>query len=650
MDQAIIKKLTEIIHANLHKENFGISGLALAAGMSRSTLHRKLSIYLNKSASQFIREIRLQKAMEMLQHDEATASEISYQVGFNSPTYFNTCFHQYFGFPPGEVKKRNLAETVQNNEKIAEEPDTGKQEPALAGQKQPIRRVLLSRGISLYRSAVVIILAFLFYFVYISYIKEAIYFNDNRLKAHEKSIAVLPFKNLSYNSENNYFADGVMEDILNCLFRIKELRVISRTTAEYYHKKSMATPDIARELGVNFILQGTVQQCKGKVRITVQLIDARLDKHIWSEMYDRELADIFIIQSSIAKQIADELQTVLTSNEIEYIEKIHTKNPEAYSLYLKGRFFWNKRTENGLKKSVEYFEMALVADPDYALAYAGLADAYFILARRGWLPRIEGYAKSKDSVLRALKLDQNLAEAHATMGTLLCWSEWKWMEAQKEFLLANKLNTHYAIAYQYHSELLDIIGNNGEARKQINLALKLDPFSQEMHMLSALYFYHESRFDESLQECEYVEKLDPGSLQIHWRYFHNYFWKGEDLKAVEAIQKILTIDSLTMRNAGIVINVYNKSKINGVLKWLIESELKKPKPEAITVARLNSLLGKKNEAANWLVKAWRTNYPDIPGINNDPDFEILRRNPKFKGIINQMGLSAYINTTTAEKH
>ncbi|HEY3388248.1 MAG TPA: hypothetical protein VGK38_01665, partial [Prolixibacteraceae bacterium] len=196
----------------------------------------------------------------------------------------------------------------------------------------------------------------------------------------------------------------------------------------------------------------------------------------------------------------------------------------------------------------------------------------------------------------------------------------------------------------------NIIGNNVEARKQINIALKNDPFSLELHLLSALYYYHESRFDESLNECRQVEKLDPNSISIHWRYFHNYFWKGDDLNAVKAIEKIMTMDSMTLKNAAVVKEVYNNSKINGLLRWLIQLELKKPMPVDLTIARLYSLLGKKPEAMFWLGKAWEKRSPRILEINNDPDFENLRREPKFKEIINQLGLSADRYTTFIENY
>jgi TolB-like protein/AraC-like DNA-binding protein/Tfp pilus assembly protein PilF len=637
MDHLIIMKLTEIIHSNLENEDFGVNELAHSAGMSRSSLHRKMQSILKKSTSQFIREVRLQRAMDMLLHDVATASEISFKVGFNSPTYFNTCFHHYFGYPPGEVKRRNFTEPDQLNSHVTLVPGHSIGE-LMAKEQNEFPQRQSGRNKFLNATVAILLSFFLFYFLYATFIKEATVLFPGTLKPHEKSIAVLPFKNLSDNSENQYFADGVMEDILNHLFRIKELKVISRATGEFYRGKGMSVPQIAKKLGVNFILEGSVQQYEGKVRVIVQLIDARQDKHIWSEKYDRELSNIFVIQSSIAKQIADELQTVLSSNEIKYIEKIPTNNPEAYNYYLKGRFYLNTRNEYGLKQSVEYFERALTADPDYALAYTGLADAYFAQARRGWIPMTLGYGLAKEMVTCAIDRDKSLGEAHATMGALLCWSEWKWEEAQKEFVLAVELNPNYSVAHQYYSEFLDIFGKNSEARMHINYALQLDPFSPQIYLLSALYFYNEGKMAESLDECRKALRIDPDFVLVHWRSFLIFLRQGENLKAVETLQKIMAIDTSTLNYIRIVKDVYESSGKNGLLNWLIVLELKKTEPEFLMLARLNALLGENAEALKCLDKAFHQRLPGLPGILNDADFKNLRNIAAYHRILNKIGL------------
>lgn len=634
MDQVIIRKLTEIIHANLDDENFGVTELALASGMSRSKVHRKLKSTLKKTASQFIREVRLQKAMEMLQQNMATVSEISYKVGFNSPAYFNNCFHHYFGYPPGEVKKRSLLDAEESNGKNLLENQS------ISSFKNLIQRGNYRGKLILIVSLVSLVLFSLTYFIYrLSVDKPS---PVNILISHrEKSIAVLPFKNLSGNPENQYFADGIMEDILNNLCHIKELRVISRASVEEFRNSTINAHEIAKKLHVQYILEGSIQRQGDKAKVVIQLIDARHDQHIWAEKFEKELVDNFVIQSSIAQKVASELSAVLSPKETERIEKISTHNPEAYDRYLMGRFFWSKRTKEGLKKSIAYFEEAIALDPDYAIAYAGLADAYFIQTWWRWMDRDEGFALAKKFVLKALEIDHNLCEAHATLGGLLCYDGWEWEKARKELLIAIELNPSYATAHQYYSELLDILGQTEEALEEINLALALEPYSKLMIGLKSLYLYNQGKLNESLIACKSVEEIDSNYTSNYWRRFYIYFHQGGDLKALETLRKILMLDPSTANLAGSVDEIYNNSKIKGILKWLTDKELKKISPDYANLAKWNILLGKKEESLKWLGKAMEIRVPDIPRIYTNPDYKILHNEPRFKKMIKQMGLSAY---------
>ncbi len=520
--------------------------------------------------------------------------------------------------------------TVETKDETKSSDDSSKQI-----QKSKKKLIILISGLTL---VIAIVVAALFIFNIIGK-KE----RTEDLTKLEKSIAVLPFENLSSDVEQAWFSDGITDVIINQLSKISDLRVLGRTSTLKYkeieEKKSIS--EIGEELGVNFIIEGTVQRQENKMRISVQLIRALNEGHIWSDIYDREWKDIFDVQSDIAKRIAEELKTVMTYDDRERIVKTDTKNPEAYNLYLQGRFFWNKRTEEGLEKSVEYFQKALAADPDYALAYAGLADAYSIQAWWEWRPMKEGYAKAKEMALKALEIDENLAEAHATLGTILCYSEWNWEEARKELVYAIKLDPNYLIGHSYYSELLDILGQNEEARVQIDLALELDPFFPLMHSLSAIYFYHEGKFKESLEECRKVKELDPDNISAHQMTFYIYIRMGEDLKAVEELQKIIPKDTLTTKHVTAVKEVYNKSGIKGLLSWLIELELKNPKPSSLNLAKWYTMLDKRKEAIDWLEKALEQNLPNTLRINNDPDFDTLRSEPGFVELIEKIGLSNY---------
>jgi TolB-like protein len=466
-------------------------------------------------------------------------------------------------------------------------------------------------------------------------------------KEIEKSIAVLPFRNLSNDTTQLYFSDGIVEAILNYLSKVGELKVISSTSTKRYRDTELSIKEIARELGVASILEGSVQKIGNNVRITAQLIEAKTDVHLWSEIYDKDISDIFAIQSEVAQNVARELKATLTSEEKEQINKNQTENPEAYNLYLQGQFNIQKRTEDGFRKSIEYFEKAVAADPDYALAFAGLADAYLLLAWYNQMPKPEALAKSKEYVNKALGIDKNLAEAHTVLGEILTWIDWKWEEARKEFRLAVELNPNSVTAHSDYSMLLDILRENTEARKQINIALEIDPFFPLLHGLSGLFYFNEGKFKESV--VSFMKALEIGlGGSYNWYFFDCYLRLGEDLKAVEALQKALLMgDSLQVKTASLVKNVYDKSGIKGVLNWELELTLKRSAPVPIPwdLATSYARVGNKEEAMNWFEKyfegAYENRESDLPRINNNPKLEILRSEPRFQAIIKKMGLLEY---------
>jgi TolB-like protein/Tfp pilus assembly protein PilF len=483
--------------------------------------------------------------------------------------------------------------------------------------------------------AIVIVIVALFVFNIIG--------GGKQTKALEKSIAVLPFVNLSSDEEQVWFSDGITDIIISQLSKISDLRVLSRTSTLKYSEEQKSIGEIGKELGVNFIIEGTVQRQENKMRISVQLIRVLNEGHLWSDIYDREWIDIFDVQSEIAQRIAEELKTVLTPEEKEQVEKKQTENPEAYNLYLQGRFFWNKRTEEGLKKSVEYFEKAIAADPDYALAYAGLADAYYIQAWWGWIPYKEGCKHAKDLAYHALQLDKNLAEAHTVLGALLHYNDWNWEEARKELELAINLNPNFVTAHHYYSELLDILREYDESRKQINLALELDPYLPVLRALSYSYYYNEGKLNNSMDECNILQDLDSSYAQggIHRYKFSIYLRLKEDLKAVDELQKALQMDTANSEQAELVNEIYNKSGINGILNWRIELQLQNPNASPLSIARYYSILDQKEEALEWLEKAVDNNYPDVADINTNPDYDRIRSESRFQALIKKMGLTEY---------
>ncbi|MEI7831293.1 MAG: helix-turn-helix domain-containing protein [Prolixibacteraceae bacterium] len=635
-DQDLIQKLTEIILANLSNENFGVSELAKGTGMNYFSLNRKLRSIVKKTTSQFINEIRLQRAKEILEQEDITAAEVGYRVGYSSPAYFSRCFNEHFGYPPGEIKKRGV---IEPKAKGTERSYTSKKEEEITENEQEIqqpflRKVSLKSVVIAATVIIILIVSSLYYFLPLS-----------RLEPKDKSIAVLPFTNLSKEKDNQDFADGVTNNVLNNLVQIRKLKVVDASPIKEFSQNPLDFSRIANKLGVRFLLNGSVQKDGNRVQVTVQLIDSQLNQFIWSEVYKKELSDIFLIQSSIAKQVASELETVISPQDRIQIEKIPTRNQEAYSFYSKGRYFLNKRTLEGFKNSLTYFEKAIATDPTYALAYAGFADSYFQYTFFRDYPRPEGYVKAKEFALKALQLDNNLAEAHATLGVLLYYSEFKWEEARNELLLALQLNPNCATAHQYYAELLDILRENKEARVQIDLASSLNPTSPYIFLISSDFYYHERKFPEALVECGKVVELDSNLHNVYWRYFEIYRSQGEEQKAMEAILKVANMFDDLKPYIGKATEIYNQSGMRGFLYFWNEGtagrEGYQVEPAIVDYAKNYCLLGEKKKAMDCLEKAAALRIPGVPGINNNPDFDSVRNEPRFQALIKKMGLSAY---------
>ncbi|MDF0705729.1 helix-turn-helix domain-containing protein [Flagellimonas okinawensis] len=351
--QKFTDEAKEIILEHLSDEHFGVSELANTMHMSRSSLLRKCKKQTGLSASQFIRQIRLEEAMELLQESDLTVSEVSYRVGFGSTSYFIKCFREHYGHPPGEVGKNDL--------------ETTQEEPTAS---------FLNKYIWALLAFTILILGGIAYVLIPSSPPAA---NTTQKSGVEKSIAVLPFKNESSDSTNLYFVNGLMEASLGNLQKIEDLRVISRTSVEKYRNSNQNIGEIASELDVNYIVEGSGQKVGDQVMLNIQLIDAATDTRIWGEQYTHQVVDIFAVQNEVAKKIADAIEAKVTPSELEQIDKKPTDNLAAYDYYLKAQEPFNRETEEGLLEAIPLFEKAIEEDPEFALVYADLAIAYYYL-------------------------------------------------------------------------------------------------------------------------------------------------------------------------------------------------------------------------------------------------------------------------------
>ncbi len=472
------------------------------------------------------------------------------------------------------------------------------------------------------------------------------------------SMIVLPFKNLSDDPGNQYFADGIMEDILNNLNHISGLRVASRTTSEHFRGTNLTSREIAREANTRYVLESSIRRQEGKVRISVQLIDAYHDRHVWSEIYDREVNDIFFIQSDIALNVARELNTVLSETEMRQIKAIPTPNSEAYDYYLRGRFLLNKSddeqradiSQEGLTGSLKYFEMAIAADTNFAEAYACLASAWLNLAGWGWIPKNEGFPKGGELSLKALELDPGSARAHCVRGAYLMWADRKFEEARKELLTAVQLNPDYPPVYQNLAQLLMITGPIEEARNYVDRGLELEPYFWVMYNLSAYIYYFEGKYSEVITACHDASDLHSGYIFTNWLLFLSYAKLGDAQKAALELSSIVGSHPRASLLEEEIADVADRSGVAGLFSWLIEVNINRPVPltgmsgHPFFIAWWQAILGNKEEAIFWLernmeAKQKLSSFFDLIAIN--PDFAILHSDPRFLAILENRGLARY---------
>jgi TolB-like protein/AraC-like DNA-binding protein len=658
LDEAFIRKLTEIVNEHIANEHFGAGELSVAAGMSRSHIHRRLKSIKNQSVSHFIRLIRLGEAMKMLRESDSSVAEIAYQVGFSSPAYFNRCFHEYYGYPPGEARKQDLSLFESDSLEI----------DISAIEKEKIEKSSTLVLGSVFRNLKWILPVTIFLiFMALAYGSYNLFFAQKDSvksgKHSSKSIIVLPFRNLSDNPESQYFADGIMEDILNSLFRIREFKVVSRTTSEHFRESGLTVREIARKSDVSNVLEGSIRQQGNKVRITIQLIDATHDRHLWSANFDRELTDVMGIQGEIALLVADKLEAVLSESEIVEIGKLPTRNHEAYDNYLRGRFLLHKANSaqradfgrDGVLNCIQYYEKAIAADTAFAAAYAGLANAWFNLSAWGFLPANVGIPKARKYCLKAIECDPECAEGHAVLGAYFIWGGGgSFTEGSKELKKAVELDPNFATARQWYAQCLMITGPIKEARLHVNRALELEPYFWVVQTLSAWIFYFEKKYDRAIEDCIAARGLNPDFIDNKWLFVLNYAKLGEGEKMLQELLAIINEYTQDEKYPEEVQAAFNKSGINGVFSWLIEVNNNRPIPvegmdgHPFYSAWWNAILGNKSEAIYWLEQSLE--YPRPLGhytnlIATNPDFDLLRDDPRFLEVIEKKGLTPYHKPT-----
>jgi len=454
----------------------------------------------------------------------------------------------------------------------------------------------------------------------------------------QKSIAVLPFDNLSRDPDNAYFAEGVQDEILTRLAKVADLKVISRTSTQHFKSTPDNLPQIAKQLGVTNILEGSVQKASDQVRVNVQLINALTDAHLWGDTYDRKLTDIFAVESEIANAVADALQAKLTGSEKSSIAKAPTANPEAYELYLKGRFFWNKRSGADLRKAIEYFNQAIAKDPNYTLAYTGLADSYLLLPNYANASTQESITPARAALKKALELDDSSAEAHASTG-LLDLLEVRLEPAIIELKRAVQLKPNYATAHHWLMFGYLALGHFDPAFLEAKRALELDPLSLVINADVAWTYFCARRFDDAERQARKTLEIGPQFFRAHYYLGQVLQFTGRLADAIQEFQKAFDLNgdpySLGMLGQAYARNGQKGEAQKVLLRLNEEGKSRYVAPYAITLVYLG--LGEKERALDELERAYAggdTNY--LFRIKVDPMLDDLRGQPRFEALVQKV--------------
>jgi len=456
-----------------------------------------------------------------------------------------------------------------------------------------------------------------------------------------RSLAVLPLENLSGDPSQEYFADGMTDQLIATLGQISALRVISRTSVMGYKGARKPLPQIARELNVDAVIEGSIMRSGGRVRITAQLIEAAVDKHLWAHSYDGEVRETLALQSRVARAIAEEIRVNVQPAEGAALRNVKAVDPDAYEAYLKGRYFWNKRTAEGLKKAKDYFDEAVAKAPDYAQAYSGLADTYALLGdwQYGVMVAREALPAAKAAAMKALELDSTLGEAHTSLGFALSGFDWDWASADREFRRAIDLTPGYATAHHWYAWHLGLMGRHGEAIAEMRKARSLDPLSLIINADLAEILLIAHFYDESAQQSRKTIDMDPDFALAHNQLAEAYLQKHLRDDAITEFQKAVQLsDSSPICTANLA-RAYVLSGRRADAEQLLTGLKERSTPaysNAAEIAMVYAALGEKAQAMGWLERGYNERFN--PGVLLRPGFDSLRSDPAFRDMERRVGL------------
>jgi eukaryotic-like serine/threonine-protein kinase len=470
----------------------------------------------------------------------------------------------------------------------------------------------------------------------------------------EKSIAVLPFENASNEPNSEYLSEGISEALINSLSELQQLRVVARPTAFHYKRKDVDPRQVGRELGVAAVLTGKVRQTRDALNVQVDLVDPVTGAEIWGAGYDRKITDLVAVKQAIAQEVTAKLKLKLSSEDQRRLVKRDSTNAEAYQCYLRGRYFWNKRTSDGIKQAIEHFQQSIERDPNFALGYVGLADCYTGLTFYNFAAPHEAMPKAKESAIKALALDDTLAEAHATLAHILINYDWNSPATEKEFKRSIELNPEYATAHQWYAiHYLTATGRLEEAVQEMKKALELEPASLVMNTFMGATLYYAGRYDEAIDQCRRTIQMDPNFAVAHWHLGLAYEQKQLLDAATEEFRKAISLSGGSPLMKAALGRAYAKARktheANEILNELNELA-KRQYASAYELATIYVALGNNEEAFQLLAKAYMEHSFHLVNLNVSPQFKSVRLDPRFQDLVQRIGLSkSPSNPVAAEK-
>ena len=616
-DEEFLDKLRQVVLVNIGNEQFGVAQLSQEMGISRSHLYRKIQLLRGKSISYFIREIRMEEAMKLLRKNVATVSEIAYQVGFNTPSYFHKCFHDHYGYSPGEVKK------------MIDDPKK-KIGPVVQSNKNRVIGLISKKALYLPLIAILSIGLIIMK-----------YYNTSSNAGNEiKSIAILPLKPLSKDKDQSYLAFGMHDAIIGELGKISGLRVISKTsTLRYLEDTNKLLPDIARELGVQAIIEGSVFISGDSVRLQIQLIEVfPKERHLWAQEYYEKIGDVLSVQSQLVQDIASEINVNLTPDENRLLKHPRAIDSETYKHYLRGMYYINNASQDGFEKGIMHLKNAIESDPADPYAYSGLALGYAILGH-GQNSKQYAMRRAKAAALQALKLDENIASAHTALGMVYLYYDWDWEKAKKEFDIALKINPNSEIAHAHLAWLYVLQNENKLAIEQASLATEINPLYPTYQLWLGWMHQMLGNHSQAIQEVRKLLEFEPNLTFPHFVIGSVYYDQGRYEDAILEYEKIgWKNDMILAALGGAYANLGKKPKAMEILDQMHLMNAKES-VNPVYMAFLQATLHEKDSAMVYLNEAYEGKMYPLPWVKYIDAFKAMKKDSAFIALYQKLNLT-----------